>query len=64
MIFRDDVEAVRVVPIELFPRNIGDESSESAPSANGSMPIAGTSGNDNANSPPSSVLLHAGMLRI
>jgi len=47
--------------IELFPISADDESSDPAPSANGS---AVTSGGADTNSPPSSALLHAGVLLI
>ena len=47
--------------IELFPRSVDDESSDPAPSANGS---AVTSGGVDTDSPPSSALLHAGVLLI
>ncbi|XP_039816252.1 protein FAR1-RELATED SEQUENCE 5 isoform X8 [Panicum virgatum] len=47
--------------IELFPISADDESSDPAPSSNGS---AVTSGGADTNSPPSSALLHAGVLLI
>jgi len=47
--------------IELFPRSADDESSDPVPLANGS---AATSGGVDTDSPPSSALLHAGVLLI
>ena len=47
--------------IELFPRSADDESSDLAPSANGSVV---TSGGADTDSPLSSTLLHAGRLLI
>jgi hypothetical protein len=50
--------------IELFPRSAGDESSQPSPLATGPVTIAGTSGNDDANSPPSPAVLRDGVLLI
>jgi len=47
--------------IELFPRSADDESSDPTPTANRSVV---TSGGADTNSPPSSALLHAGVLLI
>jgi len=47
--------------IELFPRSTDDESPAPAPSASGSV---APSGSADTNSPPSSTLMHAGVLLI